>query len=42
MGDLHIYINYAWGWFGWVVVAWVVCMVIDYVIGFCAALRAGE
>ena len=31
-----------WGWFGWVVVAWVVCMVIDYVTGSCAALRAGE
>ena len=31
-----------WGWFGWVVVAWVVCMVIDYATGSCAALRAGE
>ena len=31
-----------WGWFGWVVVAWVVFMVIDYVTGSCAALRAGE
>ena len=31
-----------WGWFGWVVVAWVVCMVIDYATGPCAALRAGE
>ena len=31
-----------WGWFGWVVMAWVGCMVIDYVTGSCAALRAGE
>lgn len=31
-----------WGWFGWVVVAWVVCMVIDYAAGSAAALRAGE
>ena len=31
-----------WGWFGWVVVAWVGCMIIDYITGSCAALRAGE
>lgn len=31
-----------WGWFGWVVVAWVCFMVIDYITGSCAALRAGE
>ena len=31
-----------WGWFGWVVVAWVGCMLIDYATGSCAALRAGE
>lgn len=31
-----------WGWFGWVVVAWVVCMVIDYFTGSAAALRAGK
>lgn len=31
-----------WGWFGWVVVAWVVCMLIDYATGSAAALRAGE
>ena len=31
-----------WGWFGWVVVAWIVLMVIDYVTGSAAALRAGE
>ena len=31
-----------WGWFGWVVVAWVVCMIIDYATGSAAALRAGE
>lgn len=31
-----------WGWFGWVVVAWVVCMIIDYATGSAAALRSGE
>lgn len=31
-----------WGWFGWFVVLWVACMVIDYVTGTCAALRGGE
>ena len=30
-----------WGWFGWVVVAWIVCMLIDYLTGSAAALRAG-
>lgn len=31
-----------WGWFGWLVVAWIVCMIIDYATGSAAALRAGE
>lgn len=31
-----------WGWFGWVVVAWIVLMVIDYITGSAAALRAGD
>lgn len=31
-----------WGWFGWLVVAWIICMAIDYATGSCAALRAGE
>ena len=31
-----------WGWFGWVVVAWVGCMLIDYATGSAAPLRAGE
>ena len=31
-----------WGWFGWVVVAWIVFMLIDYAAGSAAALRAGE
>lgn len=30
-----------WGWFGWLVVAWVLCMVIDYASGSAAAIRAG-
>ena len=31
-----------WGWFGWLVVAWVVCMLLDYATGTAAARRAGE
>lgn len=31
-----------WGWFGWVVLAWIVSMIIDYLTGSAAALRAGE
>lgn len=31
-----------WGWFGWLVLAWVVCMIIDYLTGSAAALRAGK
>lgn len=31
-----------WGWFGWMVVMWVICMVLDYVSGSIAAMRAGE
>ena len=31
-----------WGWFGWLVIAWVACMVLDYATGSAAALRAGE
>lgn len=31
-----------WGWFGWLVVAWVVCMTIDYLTGYSAAMKNGE
>ena len=31
-----------WGWFGWVVVAWIGFMLIDYATGSAAALRTGE
>lgn len=31
-----------WGWFGWLVVAWVGLMVIDYVTGSMAAAKAGQ
>lgn len=31
-----------WGWMGWLVVIWVVCMAIDYITGSAAAARAGE
>lgn len=31
-----------WGWFGWLVLAWIACMAIDYMTGSAAALRAGN
>ncbi len=31
-----------WGWMGWLVVGWVICMVIDYITGSAAAARNGE
>ena len=31
-----------WGWFGWLVVAWVACMLIDYLTGSAVALHAGK
>ncbi len=30
-----------WGWFGWLVVAWVACMTIDYLTGYTAAMKNG-
>lgn len=31
-----------WGWFGWFVLAWVGLMVLDYITGSLAAVKAGE
>ena len=31
-----------WGWFGWLVIAWVACMTIDYFTGYGAAMKLGE
>lgn len=31
-----------WGWFGWLVLAWIGCMVLDYITGSAAALKAGQ
>lgn len=30
-----------WGWLGWLVVAWVAAMILDYITGTCAAIKAG-
>lgn len=32
----------AFGWLGWLIVAWVFCMVVDYISGSAAAMQAGE
>ena len=31
-----------WGWLGWLVVGWIVCMVLDYVTGSMAAAKEGQ
>ena len=31
-----------WGWLGWLVVGWIVCMVLDYITGSMAAAKEGE
>lgn len=31
-----------WGWFGWLAVAWIACMTIDYFTGYGAAMKNGE
>lgn len=31
-----------WGWFGWLTIVWVVCMVTDYFTGYGAAMKNGE
>ena len=31
-----------WGWFGWLVIGWVVCMVVDYITGSAAAAKQGQ
>lgn len=31
-----------WGWLGWAVLTWVLCLLLDYISGSAAARRAGE
>lgn len=31
-----------WGWLGWLVVGWVALMLLDYITGTAAAMKAGE
>ena len=30
-----------WGWMGWLVVGWIICMALDYITGSMAAAKAG-
>lgn len=32
----------AFGWLGWMVIAWVACMLLDWITGSCAAAKKGE
>ena len=31
-----------WGWMGWLVIGWVICMAADYITGSAAAAKQGE
>ena len=31
-----------WGWFGWLVIGWIICMVVDYITGSAAAAKQGQ
>ena len=31
-----------WGWFRWIIVAWILFMTIDYITGSGAAIKSGE
>ena len=31
-----------WGWMGWLVIGWIICMVLDYLAGSMAAAKAGD
>ena len=31
-----------WGWYGWLIIVWVVCMALDYASGSIAAIKRGE
>lgn len=31
-----------WGWFGWLMVGWILCMALDIATGMAAGLRSGE
>ena len=31
-----------WGWFGWLVLIWIACMVVDYISGSLASIKARE
>lgn len=31
-----------WGWVGWAILIWVICVVLDYISGTAAARRSGE
>ncbi len=31
-----------WGWYGWIIIGWIVCMVMDYITGSAAAAKNGD
>lgn len=37
-----VFLTALWGWVGWAIIIWIVCVVLDYVSGTAAARRTGE
>ena len=39
---LLVFLTALWGWVGWAIIIWIVCIVLDYISGSAAARRSGE
>ena len=39
---LLVFLTALWGWVGWAIIIWIVCVVLDYISGSAAASRSGE
>ena len=39
---LLVFLTALWGWVGWAIIIWIVCIVLDYISGTAAARRSGE
>ena len=37
-----LFLTELWGWVGWALIIWIVCVVLDYISGTAAARRSGE
>lgn len=42
VASFFAFLTALWGWFGWLIAGWVLCMAIDYISGSIAASKNGE